>query len=283
MPIDTPKISIITPSFNQRAFIADALDSVRMQDYPTVEHLVVDGGSTDGTVEYLQSLSSKREWEYLRWISEPDKGQSDALNKGFKMASGDIIGWLNSDDLYRCGCFTKVVKAFCEYPDVDVFYGDYTWIDECGRLLQVRREVKFNPFVLLYHRTLCVPSPSSFFGRRIFEDQNFVDISYHYAMDWEFFLRLTVRGYRFQHLPELLADFRWQPNSKTSRFSAASSQYQDRDRIVARYARPLQNLPPVAKPLCLAVLRTAAASRYWSEKLLRGYYFQRWFSRPEAP
>src|SRR6266481_9084813 len=97
----TQKISIVTPSYNQRAFLEVALESVRAQNYPSLEHIVVDGASTDGTVEYLRSLTWKRGWEHLHWISEPDEGQSDALNKGFKMAAGTIVGWLNSDDVYR--------------------------------------------------------------------------------------------------------------------------------------------------------------------------------------
>src|ERR1700756_3819113 len=93
------KISIVTPSFNQASFLKEALESVARQNYPAVEHIVVDGGSTDGSVELLKAYSGRNGWAHLRWISEPDEGQSDALNKGFKMASGEIIGWLNSDDL----------------------------------------------------------------------------------------------------------------------------------------------------------------------------------------
>lgn len=271
-------MSIVTPSFNQRDFIQGTLESVRLQNYANTEHLVIDGGSTDGTVQYLESLSGKPGWEHLCWVSEPDNGQSDALNKGFRRASGEIVGWLNSDDLYRPGCFEKVLNAFSEHPEVDVFYGDYTWIDEEGRLLQVRREIGFNAFVLLYHRTLCVPSPSSFFRRRIFEQNNFIDIDYHYSMDWEFFVRLVVRGYQLQHLPELLADFRWQSNSKTCKYVDRGRC--ERDRIVARYAPALKALPRGADRVCLGVLRALAATRYWGEKGLRGYYFKRWLPLP---
>jgi glycosyltransferase involved in cell wall biosynthesis len=275
------RMSIVTPSLNQRDFIQEALESVRLQNYANTEHLVIDGGSTDGTVQYLESLSGKPGWEHLYWLSEPDKGQGDALNKGFRKASGEVIGWLNSDDLYRPGCFDKVISAFSKHPEVDLFYGDYTWIDEKGQLLQIRREIDFNAFVLLYHRTLCVPSTSSFFRRRIFEDNNFIDIDYHYIMDWEFFVRLVVREYRLQHLPALLADFRWQSNSKTCRH--VDRECSEKDRIVARYAPSLRALPRGLDWACLRVLRALAATRYWGEKGLRGYYFKRWLSSLSAP
>src|SRR4051812_3023478 len=112
-----PRISIVTPSFNQRAFLMEALESVRQQNHGNVEHLVFDGGSTDGSVELLQECSRRPEWAHLKWVSERDGGQSDALNKGFRMASGDLVGWLNSDDRYRPGCFDLVKKAEASAPD----------------------------------------------------------------------------------------------------------------------------------------------------------------------
>lgn len=269
-----PQISIVTPSYNQRTFIEPALESVRSQHYPSIEHIVVDGASTDGTVEYLRFLSGKAGWEHLRWISEPDKGQSDALNKGFRMASGNIIGWLNSDDVYRSGCFAAVVAAFEDNRRIDVLYGDTTWIDENSRIMQVRREINFSRFVMLYHRVLCVPTASTFFSKRVFDDGNLIDIQYRYSMDLEFFLRLESLGYCFRHLPILLADFRWHSASKSS--ASAPKQFEERDKIVPLYSPLLGKLhPPVLNRGLLLVLRCAAAFRYCGEKLARGYYFER--------
>src|SRR5215467_1765166 len=124
---EMPKISIVTPSFNHDGFIEEALLSVKKQNYPNLEHIVVDGGSTDGTLEILQRYGSQPGWGHLRWTSEPDHGQSDALNKGFRLAQGDIVGWLNSDDRYRVGCLQKIVQAFSTHSQADVIYGDYTW------------------------------------------------------------------------------------------------------------------------------------------------------------
>jgi len=133
-----PSISIVTPSFNQAAFLNEALLSVRQQDYSCLEHIVVDGGSSDDSTEILKGHSETPGWEHLQWVSEPDRGQSDALNKGFARARGEIIGWLNSDDRYRPNCFTAVAKAFQD-PDVDIVYGDSAWIDVQGKIFRLRR------------------------------------------------------------------------------------------------------------------------------------------------
>src|SRR3981081_3138601 len=214
----TPLISIVTPSFNQARFIGDALESVRLQNNENCEHLVIDGMSTDGTVDLLRNQTATAKRQTMYWISEKDTGQSEALNKGFRRAKGEIIGWLNSDDRYRIGSFDHIVQAFEENPKVDIFYGDYVMVDETGKVLKIRREIEFNAFILLYHRILYIPTTATFFRRRIFEEGNGLDESLQYAMDLEFFIRLSGRGYRFRHIPQLLADFRMQPNSKTCSF-----------------------------------------------------------------
>ena len=149
MESSRPKITIVTPSYNQASFIEEALLSVQKQNYPSVEHIVIDGASTDGTVEILKRYGNLSGWEHLRWISEPDQGQSDALNKGFRMATGEIIGWLNSDDRYRANCFSYVASAFGQTPDTDVLYGDCTWIDALGNCLQIRKEIEFSELLAL--------------------------------------------------------------------------------------------------------------------------------------
>lgn len=277
------KISIVTPSFNQACFIEEALQSVKEQSYPAAEHLVIDGGSSDGTVEILKRYSSQPGWEHLHWISERDRGQSDALNKGFRTATGDIVGWLNSDDRYRSGCFQTIVDGFQKHDEADVIYGDYTWVDEKGKITQVRREISFSRFILLYHRVLYIPSTATFFNRRIFEKGEFINTDLHYSMDYEFFVRLAQHGYRFKHVSGLLADFRWHSSSKTVTNAAAQSK--EVDEVVRQYSRPLRRCPTRAtQTLGLRVLRAAAAGARYFEKLLRGYYFGQWIpSRRLAP
>jgi glycosyltransferase involved in cell wall biosynthesis len=240
-----------------------------------VQHIVVDGASTDGTVQILKRYTTAPGWEYLRWISEPDRGQSDALNKGLHMTQGDIIGWLNSDDRYRPACFQEVAMAFERYPTVDVLYGDYACINENNRLTQVRREIEFSHFILLYHRVLYIPSPATFFRRRIFDDGNLFDESLANDMDYEFFLSLAQKGYCFKHLPKLLADFRWHPESKSSTLSRLI--LQQHDLTAERYSRTLRKLRPgFPRRAVFLGLRALAAGLRYSEKLLRGYYFTQW-------
>jgi glycosyltransferase involved in cell wall biosynthesis len=269
------KVSIVTPSFNQAPFIEEALWSVKNQACQPIEHIVVDGGSTDGTLEILKRLSSQVGWEHLRWISELDQGQSDALNKGFRMATGEIVGWLNSDDRYRPGCFRAVLDGFDRCPEADVLYGDYTWIDESGKITRIRREISFSYFVLMYHRVLYIPSTATFFKKSIFDHGHFVDTHLHYAMDYEFFVRLAQNGYRFQHISSLLADFRWHSQNKTVK--STEGPFRELDEVVRRNSPLLLAFSSErSKTFVLNCLRTAAAALRYTEKLSRGYYFPSW-------
>jgi glycosyltransferase involved in cell wall biosynthesis len=167
-------ISVVTPSYNQGSFIGEALASVRLQNYDNWEHLIVDGRSTDNTVDIVRTLTSKESQLNTFLISEQDSGQSEALNKGFRLAKGEIVGWLNSDDRYRTGCFEHIVRAFEENPDVDIIYGDYLIVDESGKPLQIRREIEFSVFILRYHHVLYIPTTATFFRRRIFDENNWL-------------------------------------------------------------------------------------------------------------
>ena len=274
-----PKISIVTPSFNQGSYIRECLESVALQRCANLEHVVMDGGSSDESVAVLESFASVHGHEYLRWISEKDNGQSHALNKGFRAATGDIIGWLNADDRYRPECFARVLQAFREHPEADIIYGDYTWIDAEGQITQLRREISFSPLVLLYHRVLFLPTTAMFFRRRIIDDGFLLNEDLQFAMDLEFFVRLYRGGCRFQHISHFLADFRFQPMSKTCR-NADLQAAEARD-VIRRHSRVLQAFPNnLASNAALGVLRKAAALRRYSEKALRGYYFTQF--RPKA-
>lgn len=267
----SPTFSIVTPSYNQATFIEEALLSVSRQGRDNVEHLVMDGASTDGTLAVLRQHAERSRGAHVRWRSEPDRGQSDALNKGFNRATGEIIGWLNSDDRYRSGCFEYIAQVFQQHPDVDFVYGDYTWIDQQGRIFRIRREIEFSYFVLLHHRVPYIASTAAFFRRRILEDGHRLDEDLHYAMDYEFFVRLAARGYRFLHVPAILADFRFQPASKT--VTAAHKQAEEIDAIMHRYSPVLCKLQkPFSRSLAVALLRSSAGIMRYSEKLFRGYY-----------
>jgi glycosyltransferase involved in cell wall biosynthesis len=266
------RISIVTPSLNQGRFLGEAMESVRMQQHPEVEHLILDGGSTDETTTLLQSLDGHEDWAHVHWSSAPDGGQSDALNRGFAQAKGDIIGWLNSDDRYLPGCFDRIAKAFADYPNVDIFYGDYAVINTDGVVKNIRREIEFNRFILLYNHVLYIPTPSTFFRRRVFEDGNWLKPDLHYAMDYEFFLRLAQDGYRMQHIPHVIADFRLHSESKSC--SMALVQSEEKRRIMWSFSPLSKRLnSPRLRRIAFFSLQTIAGIMRWSEKMLKGYYF----------
>ena len=265
-------ISIVTPSLNQGQFLREALESVHAQNYAQTEHLVLDGGSTDQTLPVLRSLTDDKAWAHLRWTSAPDNGQSDALNRGFAQAQGDLIGWLNADDRYRPGCFEHVIKAFEENPSVDIFYGDYTLINASGRLLQVRREIEFSRFVLLYHPVLYMATTTTFFRRRIFEECNWLNPELHYAMDYEFFIRLVDAGYRIRRIPHLLADFRLHPESKSCRMTETQ---------LAETRGIMRTRSSITRVAFLGLIPQAAATLMrFTEKMLRGHYLVQYLAAP---
>jgi glycosyltransferase involved in cell wall biosynthesis len=267
----TPSISVVTPSFNQAMFIGEALESIRLQNYPAVEHLIIDGLSTDHTIELLRSLEFSDEDQKVKWMSEKDGGQSEALNKGFDRAKGEIVGWLNADDRYRPGCFERIVQAFTDYPEVDVFYGDYVLVDERGKALQIRREIEFNLFILRYHHVLYIATTSVFFRRRIFDEGNRLDEKLQYAMDVDFLLRLAEKGYRFKHISAVLADYRLQPDSKTC--SAPAMQKIEHYHLVITMPKLNRIRPHCLQRTIISFLRLVAAVERYSEKMIRGYYW----------
>jgi glycosyltransferase involved in cell wall biosynthesis len=274
--MNKPFITIVTPSFNQAKFLGECLASVEAQQVGSIEHLVFDGGSCDESVELLKGVARDPRFADLRWVSEKDKGQSHAINKGFRVASGEVIGWLNADDRYRPNCLSSIIKAFRDHPNIDVIYGDYTWINEDGTPLQLRREISFSAFVLLYHRVLYIPTTAMFFRRRILDDGQLLNEDLHYAMDFEFFVRLNRLGYRFMHISKVLADFRFHAASKSVAF--AERQLAEQEQITRQYSRILGKCSPRWTAPILSGLRTAAALRRYSEKALRGYYFSQFQS-----
>ncbi len=204
-----PKISVITPSFNQAAYIRAAIDSVLSQNYPALEYLVIDGGSTDGSLDILRQYEGS-----LNWLSEPDEGQAQAINKGFKKASGEIVAWLNSDDIYLPGALPRVADFFSRQPDIDLVYGDYYVIDSQGTVLLKKKEIPFDYRILLYGLDY-IGQPATFFRRRVLERIGYLDERLHYGLDWEYWLRLASRGGKLALLPSYLAAIRWQPAAKT--------------------------------------------------------------------
>ena len=203
-----PLVSIVTPAYNAVGFIRETIESIRNQDYPAIEHIVIDGGSTDGTLDIL------RQYPHLTWVSEPDRGQSHALNKGFRRARGEIVGWLNADDTYQPRAIKTAVAFLQAHPDVDVVYSDCQVIDENGRPLYVIQAEDFQPKAMLFRDIM--PQPTLFLRRRVLRAPQVIDESLHYVMDWEFCLRIAPR-FNVQRLNDVvLANFRLCPGTKSS-------------------------------------------------------------------
>ncbi len=171
---------------------------------------MIDAASTDSTFEILERHS------HLRWISEPDRGQSDAINKGFRMATGDLVGWLNADDYYLPGGLEAIARAAEQHPEADVLYGDCIFVDPEGRIVRSKVEHDFDQQVLLYFGCY-IPSTSTFFRRRLIERGLLLDCDYRIAMDFEFFARLARLGCTFHYVPQFIAAFRWHEDNVSLR------------------------------------------------------------------
>jgi len=210
MPIvPTPQllVSILTPSFNQALWLEDNLRSVACQTYPRVEHIVMDGGSTDGSVALLESAGPN-----VRWRSEPDRGQSHALNKAFAESAGEIIGWINSDDAYFDSRVVEdVVRFFDRNPEVDVLYGHAASVNADGRILHYYWAPRFHVRLLRLYDYIVQPSV---FCRRRVLGEHLADESLEFAMDYELWLRLAER-HRFARLDRVIAIDRVQPGRKS--------------------------------------------------------------------
>ena len=197
----------MTPSYNQAAYLEQTLTSVLEQDYPRLEYLVVDGASTDSSVEIIKKYADKLAW----WISEKDSGQADAINKGLARAKGEIVAWLNSDDYYLPGAIASAVKIFQENPEIVMVYGNMLAVDENGRTINM---LKYHQLTL--EELLCfqiIGQPAVFFRREAFEEAGILDVTYHCLLDHHLWLRIALQG-RILHVDETWAAARYHSEAK---------------------------------------------------------------------
>lgn len=209
-----PLVSIITPSYNQGAFLEETIQSVLSQDYPRIEYIIMDGGSTDQSVEIIKQYADHLAY----WESVRDRGQAHAVNKGMQRATGNLLGWINSDDVYLPGAIRRVVETFQQAPKSDVVYGQVNRMDSTGKLVPTpvlpKDTVDISPATVLTENL--VNQPGSFWRRAIMETVGPLDESFQYTMDHDYWVRLTLAGAHFKRVSGApLVNFRLSANSKT--------------------------------------------------------------------
>ncbi len=250
---DGPLVSVLTPSFEQARWLDDNLHSVKAQTYGSIEHVVMDGGSTDGSVGILQRQSRTG----LIWASEPDDGQSEAINRAFARSSGEIIGWLNSDDAYfSTDIVARVVAVFEKRPEVGVVYGHAALVNGNGLLLHVIWAPTFAPSVLRAYDLIC--QPTVFVRRSVIGRPDFVDPAFGYAMDWELLLHLARRTHFFRLNRIVAIDRHHLQRKSLTRLDLAAD---DQELIVQRYQIPTVASNPALHRMTKVAIRLAGLAK----------------------
>ena len=222
-----PLVSIVTPSYNQGRFLRRTIDSVLSQDYPRVEYFVIDGGSTDESVDILRSYGDR-----FFWLAERDRGQTDAINKGLRQSRGDVVAYLNSDDVLLPGAITSAVERLRAHPEWDLVYGNAYHIDEADVVLGEYPTAPFSFDRLL--QDCCICQPAAFWRRGLLDRVGLFDDSLHYAMDYEYWMRLDRAGAILVQVPDFLACTRVHERTKT--LSARAEVYREILAVSRRHA-----------------------------------------------
>ena len=206
---DQPLVSIITPSFNQARFLEATITSVLSQDYPRIEYMIVDGGSSDGSADIIKTYESQLAW----WVSEKDKGQTDAINKGFARAKGEFLAWINSDDTYEPGAVSAAVRYLQEHPEIGMVYGDCNFINEEGLVIGRFGSAQTN-YRLLRQGYAHIPQQTMFFRADLWKQVGPLDPSFYFAMDYDLWTRIAART-QIKYVPQTWANFRLHSSGKT--------------------------------------------------------------------
>jgi glycosyltransferase involved in cell wall biosynthesis len=230
---ELPLVTIVTPSLNQAQFLEDTMLSVMGQDYPAVEFIVVDGGSTDGSIKIIRRHQARLAY----WTSEPDSGQSSAINKGFARAKGRIFAWLNSDDLLSPSAVSIAAHFLNSEPDVGLVYGDRVEIDAKGNVIGVLRCPPHDPGI--FRKDVTLPQETAFFRREVYEAVGGLDEDLHFAMDLDLWCKMA-KVTRMRHIPAFLACFRRHGWSKSVTYDATVDEkhqryHRERELVIGRH------------------------------------------------
>ena len=257
-----PLVTIITPSYNQGRFIRETIESVLNQDYENIEYIIVDGQSTDETLKIIKQYNGK-----LSYISEKDNGQSDAINKGFKMAHGEIVAWLNSDDVYEPGCIKRAVREFEKNSRLGLIYGDGYILDEQGCKIRGFENTQEFDFWKLVNFWDYIMQPTTFFRKEFLEKVGYLDVKLNYCMDWDLWIKLASVS-EVKYVPELLACSREYALTKTS--TGGEERLEELSKLLRKYSG--KQMPLGIRSYKASTFYTKHQNDIWPIKKIVGWY-----------
>ncbi|MCL7452195.1 MAG: glycosyltransferase [Anaerolineae bacterium] len=266
-----PKVSVVTPSYNQAKYLEETIVSVLDQSYPGLEYVIMDGGSADGSVDIIRKYADRLSY----WVSEPDAGQADAINKGIACTTGDIVAYLNSDDVYLPDAVASAVATFQADSELSIVHGDALLVDSTGKVIGRRRGHECDFLESFLDLTNPIVQPSTFVRRKALEEVDGLDTSFHMLMDYDLWARIALRGMKIRHIRVELSLFRVHDESKTRSKVVAFAE--ERRKLVEKcLADPslAARLLPHRKQL-YAVAHLHLASAYWLDgqsRLARDHY-----------
>lgn len=230
-----PKITIVTPSFNQGEYLEETILSVLNQNYPNLEFIIIDGGSTDNSIDIIKGYQTKLNY----WVSEPDLGQSDAINKGFNKSTGDIFCWLNSDDIFQENTLNTIGKYFSDNPDCSFVTGDGDFISEDKEKIFFKKNGKSYDFMnlLKYHKGNFLPQPSVFFKKEVIDQVGLLNLDLKYTMDLDLWLRIIKKNKLF-YINKTLSSLRQHKDAKTTRDNEQAMN--EVEFVVSKHARNIK-------------------------------------------